>query len=153
VSQLGTRRKVKGVYDDYKKFLKANVAMLREQGIEPPEDREDLPDAVRQELDLSDDELEMFDQWNKVISTIKEESLDEVNEKDLYDLKDRTREFVSKVGEDLKERKAEADDMTPEMDTSEIAEAADTQEMVPNLEEKAEQEIQEEDEEESEEQQ
>jgi predicted nucleotidyltransferase len=153
VSQLGTRRKVKGVYDDYKKFLKANVAMLREQGIEPPEDREDLPDAVRQKLDLSDDELEMFDQWNEVISTIKEESLDEVNEKDLYDLKDRTREFVSKVGEDLKEKKAEADEMTPEMDTSEIAEAADTQEMVPNLEEKAEQEIQEEDEEGSEEQQ
>ena len=145
VSQLGTRRKVKGVYDDYKKFLKANVAMLREQGIEPPEDREDLPDAVRQKLDLSDDELEMFDQWNEIISTIKEESLDEVNEKDLYDLKDRTREFVSKVGEDLKEKKAEADEMTPEMDTSEIAEAADTQEMVPNLEEKAEQEIQEDD--------
>jgi hypothetical protein len=108
---------------------------------------------VRQKLDLSDDELEMFDRWNEVISTIKEESLDEVNEKDLYDLKDRTREFVSKVGEDLKEKKAEADEMTPEMDTSEIAEAADTQEMVPNLEEKAEQEIQEEDEEESEEQQ
>nr|EGQ40969.1 MAG: nucleotidyltransferase domain protein [Candidatus Nanosalinarum sp. J07AB56] len=153
VSQLGTRRKVKGVYDDYKKFLKANVAMLREQGVEPPENREDLPDAVRQELDLPDDEIEMFEQWNEVISTIKEESLDEVNEKDLYDLKDRTREFVSKVGEDLKEKKAEADEMTPEMDTSDIAEAADTQEMIPNLEEKAEQEIQEEEEEESDDQQ
>jgi hypothetical protein len=32
-------------------------------------------------------------------------------------LKDHTREFVSKVGEDLKQKKAEADDMTSEMDT------------------------------------
>ncbi|MFB6190760.1 MAG: nucleotidyltransferase domain-containing protein [Candidatus Nanohaloarchaea archaeon] len=153
VSQLGARKKVKNIIDEYKRFLKANVAALRAQDIEPPEDKEDLPGVVEENLDFGEDHLEMFDRWEEVVEKVKEKELDEVNDKDLYELKNDTQEFVSQVGEDLQEMKEaeEAEDMAPDMDTSSIAKAADTEQMVPNLEEKAEQELDEEEEEEGEE--
>ncbi|MFB6145016.1 MAG: nucleotidyltransferase domain-containing protein [Candidatus Nanohaloarchaea archaeon] len=140
VSQLGARKKVKGIVDDYKKFLKANVAALRAQDIEPPEEREDLPDVVAENLDVDEHHIEMFDKWEDVISKVKDKKMDEVNEKEVYELKNDTREFVSEVGRDIqkmKEESQEAEKMAPEMDTSSIAKAADTEEMVPNLEKKA----------------
>ncbi len=151
VSQLGARKKVKGIVDDYKKFLKANVAALKSKGIDPPEDKDELPSVVEEELDVDDDHQEMFERWENVIEKVKEKELDEVNEKELYELKNDTREFVSQVGKDLQQMKEEAEDMTPDMDTSSIAKAADTDEMIPNLEEKAEEEIEEDEEEEVEE--
>lgn len=153
VSQLGARKKVKNIIGDYKKFLKANVAALRSQGVEPPEDKEDLPEAVEENLDVDDGHLEMFDRWEDVVQKIKNKELDEVNDKDLYELKNDTKEFVSKVGKDLQEMKEseEAEQMAPDMDTSSIAKAADTEQMVPNLEEKAEQEIEQQEDEKEEE--
>ena len=141
VSQLGARQKVQNVIDDYKQFLKANVAALKAEGIEPPQDREDLPETVENELEQGERLREMFDEWENVIDHIKSEQLDEVNEKELYDLKTRTQEFVSDVSQDLQEMKEEAaEEITPDMDESSIAEAAGTEEMVPDLEEKAEEE-------------
>ncbi|MFB6208618.1 MAG: nucleotidyltransferase domain-containing protein [Candidatus Nanohaloarchaea archaeon] len=154
VSQLGAKKKVKNIVDDYKRFLKANVAMLKSQGIEPPEDRDDLPEVVREELEVDEDHMEMFEKWEQIIEKVKDKDMEEVNDKELYELKQDTKEFVSKVGKDLKEAKEEekeAEQMTPEMDTSSIAQAADTEDMVPNLEEKAEQEVESDEEEEKEE--
>jgi len=153
VSQLGARKKVKGVVDDYKKFLKANVAALKSQGVEPPEDKEDLPDVVSENLDVSEDHVEMFDRWEHVIEKVKNKEMDEVNEKEIYELKNETRDFVSDVGKDIQEMKKqkEAEKMTPDMDASSIAKAADPEEAVPNLEEKAEKEIEKEESEEDEE--
>ncbi|MFB6166951.1 MAG: nucleotidyltransferase domain-containing protein [Candidatus Nanohaloarchaea archaeon] len=151
VSQLGARKKVKNIIDDYKRFLKANVAALRAKDIEPPEDKEELPEVVEENLDVDEGHLEMFDRWEDVVEKVKEKQLDEVNDKDLYELKNDTKEFVSKVGKDIQEMKEdEAEDMAPDMDTSSIAKAADTEQMVPNLEEKAEQELDEEEEDEEE---
>ncbi|MFT4892778.1 MAG: hypothetical protein ACI8Z7_000566, partial [Candidatus Nanohaloarchaea archaeon] len=69
--------------------------------------------------------------------------MEDVNEKELYELKQDTKEFVSKVGKDIKEMREEqeAEEMTPDMNTSEVAKAADTEDIIPNLEEKAEQEV------------
>lgn len=142
VSQLGARKKVKGIIDDYKRFLKANVAALRAQDIEPPEDKEDLPGVVEENLDVDETHIEMFDRWEDVIEKVKDKNLEEVNEKELYELKNDTQEFVSKVGKDLQDMKEEqTSQMAPDMDTSSIAKAAKTEQMVPNLEEKAEQEV------------
>ncbi|MFB6144778.1 MAG: nucleotidyltransferase domain-containing protein [Candidatus Nanohaloarchaea archaeon] len=144
VSQLGARQKVQNVVDDYKQFLKANVAALKAEGIEPPEDREDLPDVVEDELERGEELREMFDEWEDVIGHIKDQELDEVNEKELYDLKNRTQEFISEVSQDLQKMKEEAaEEMTPDMDESSIAKAAGTEEVVPDLEEKAEEDVEE----------
>ncbi len=151
VSQLGSRKKVKNIVEDYKRFLKANVAKLKSEGVEPPQDRDDLPSVVEEELDVDERHMEMFDEWEDVVEKVKNKEMDEVNEKDLYELKNETREFVSNVGKDLQEMKEEenkAEEMTPDMDTSSIAKAADTDDMVPNLKEKAEREVEEQEEEE-----
>lgn len=154
VSQLGARKKVKGIIDDYKRFLKANVAALRAQDVEPPEDKEDLPDVVEEELDVDESHIEMFGRWEDVIEKVKDKDLEDVNEKELYELKNDTQAFVSRVGKDIQEMKeTRAEQMTPEMDTSSIAQAADTEQMVPNLEQKAEQEVEEEESEEEAEEQ
>lgn len=144
VSQLGARKKVKNIVEDYKRFLKANVAALKSQGVEPPEDRDDLPEVVAENLDVGEDHIAMFDQWEEVIERVKNKEMDEVNEKDLYELKQDTKEFVSEVGKDLKKAQDEqkkAEGMAPDMDTSSIAKAANTEQMVPNLEKKAEREV------------
>lgn len=136
VSQIGSKKKVKGLYDDYKNFLKANVAALRAQDVEPPEDREDLPEVVAEELDVGEDHLELFERWDDVISTVKEESMDEINEKELYDLQSESRDFVSSVGKDVQKAKQEkAEQMSPNMDPQKIAEAADTEGMTPDMDE------------------
>jgi predicted nucleotidyltransferase len=143
VSQMGARKKVKGLVDDYKQFLKANVAALRAQDIEPPEDKDDLPEVVSENLDVDEEHLEMFDRWEEVVSKVKDKELDDLDDKEIYELKNETREFVKKVGKEYQEMKEaeEAEEMAPDMDTSEVAKAADTEEVVPNLREKAEKEV------------
>ncbi|MFB6175241.1 MAG: nucleotidyltransferase domain-containing protein [Candidatus Nanohalobium sp.] len=153
VSQLGSRKKVKGIVDDYKKFLKANVAALKSQGVEPPEDKEDLPGVVADNLDVGEEHVEMFDRWEHVIEKVKNKEMDDVNEKEIYELKNETRDFVSDIGKDIQRQKQkEAENMTPDMDPNSIAKASDPEEAVPNLEEKAEKEIEKEEEEEEEKQ-
>lgn len=143
VSQMGARKKVKGLVDDYKQFLKANVAALRAQDVEPPEDKDDLPEVVSENLDVDEEHLEMFDRWENVVSKVKDKELDDLDDKEIYELKNETREFVKKVGKEYQEMKEaeEAEEMAPDMDTSEVAKAADTEEVVPNLREKAEKEV------------
>lgn len=135
VSQMGTRKKVKGIMEDYKKFLKANVAALRAQDIEPPEDKEELPDVVEENLDVDETHVEMFERWDAVISKIKDKEMDELNDKDLYELQSDSREFVSSVGKDLKEMKETeaAEEMSPNMDPNAIAKAANTESMMPDI--------------------
>ena len=134
VSQLGAQKKVKGIFEDYKKFLKANVAALRANDVEPPEDREDLPEIVSENLDVDDDHIELFEKWDDVIEKIKDKKMDEVNDKELYELQSDSREFISSVGRDLKKAK-EAENMGPNVDPSAVAKAADTEGMVPDVEE------------------
>lgn len=152
VSQLGARKKVKGIIEDYKKFLKANVAALKAQDVEPPEDKDDLPDVVAEHLDVDESHVEMFDRWEEIISKIKDRELEDVNDKDLYELQSDSRDFISSVGKDIQEMKESATEgMEPDMDPDAIAKAADTEGMTPDIAEKAEEEAEEEIEEEIEE--
>ncbi len=141
VSEIGSKQKVQGMIRDYRQFLKANVAALKSKGVTPPEDREDLPETVRQNLDVGEQHMEMFEEWEDVVQKIKDKELDDINEKNLYDLKENTREFISEVEQDIKEMNEEETDITPDMDSSDIAEAADTEEMIPNLDQKAEKQV------------
>ena len=151
VSQLGSRKKVKNVVEDYKKFLKANVAALKSKGVEPPEDKEDLPEVVEQNLDVDDEHIQMFDRWEDVVSKVKNESMDEVDDKELYDLKEETKDFVSSVGKDIQKAKQEkAQEMTPNVDPSEAANNASDEDIIPNLQKEAEKKVNQEDEDEEE---
>ena len=130
VSQMGARKKVKNLVDSYKKFLKANVAALKSQGVSPPEDKDDLPGVVEENLDVDEEHVEMFDKWDDVIEKVKDKELDDVNEKELYELKNESREFVSSVGKDIREMKeSEAEDLAPDMDPSEVAKDAGEKKM------------------------
>jgi predicted nucleotidyltransferase len=145
VSQLGARKKVQGIVDDYKKFLKANVAALKAQDVEPPEDKDDLPEVVEENLDVDESHLEMFERWESIISKIKDRDLEDVNDKDLYELQSDSRDFVSSVGRDIQEmQEGKAEEMGPDMDPDAIAKAADTEGMTPDIAEKAEEEAEEE---------
>ncbi len=136
VSEVGARKKVKGIVDEYKRFLKANVAALRAKDIEPPEDKADLPEVVEENLDVDESHIEMFDRWDDIISKIKDKNLDDVNEKEIYELQNDSRDFVSEVGRDLQEMKQNSD-MGPDVDPSSVAKAANTEKMVPDLEKEA----------------
>ncbi len=127
VSSMGSQRKVKDIVDDYKTFLKANVAALKSEGIEPPEDKEDLPDVVMDTLDVDEDHRQMFEDWDEVITKVKAKELDDVNEKKIYELKEKTKEFASEIGKDIKKKKdaeKEAKDLTPPLNTDKIAKQA-----------------------------
>jgi predicted nucleotidyltransferase len=126
VSQLGTRKKVKDIVDDYKMFLKANVAALKSQGVEPPEDKEDLPDVVEDTLDVDEEHIEMFDRWEDVVSKVKNKELDEVDDQEVHMLKAKTKEFAKKIGADIKKMKAEktSEDIQPTLNTDKIASSA-----------------------------
>ncbi|MFO7793751.1 MAG: nucleotidyltransferase domain-containing protein [Candidatus Nanohaloarchaea archaeon] len=121
VSQMGARKKVQNIVEDYKKFLKANVAALKAQDVEPPEDKDELPATVSEHLDVNEKHVEMFEKWDNVISKIKDKELDEVDEKELYELKSDSRDFISQVGKDIREMKDEASDIAPDVDPSEVA--------------------------------
>ncbi|MFP4038293.1 MAG: nucleotidyltransferase domain-containing protein [Candidatus Nanohaloarchaea archaeon] len=127
VSEMGVRKKVQNLVEDYRNFLKANIAMLKSQGVEPPEEKEDLPGVVEENLNVDDEHVEMFEKWDSIIEKVQEKQLGEINEKELYELKNSSREFVSEVGEDLKEE--EAEDMAPDVDPSEVAQGAGDRKM------------------------
>ena len=129
VSQMGARKKVQNIVEDYKKFLKANVAALKAQDVEPPEDKDDLPGIVAENLDVDEKHVEMFDKWDGVISKIKDKDLDNVDEKELYELKSDSRDFISQVGKDIREMKDEASDIAPDVDPSEVAKDAGEKDM------------------------
>lgn len=132
VSQLGSRKKIKDIVEDYKNFLKANVAALRSKGVEPPQDKDDLPEAVEENLDVGEAHMEMFDKWDDIISNIREEDMDAVDEKELYELKNDTREFISDVGKDIKEMKKD-EEITPDVDPNAVAGKTADEDIVPDL--------------------
>ncbi len=129
VSEMGARKKVKNIIEDYKQFLKANVAALKSQGVEPPEDKEDLPGVVGEHLDVGEEHVEMFDKWNNIIDKIRDKELENVNEKELYELKTNSREFITEVGRDLREMKEAEADIAPDVDPSEVAMSAGKKKM------------------------
>ncbi|MDY6766299.1 MAG: hypothetical protein SVW77_02935, partial [Candidatus Nanohaloarchaea archaeon] len=114
VGEMGGQKQVQQVVQDYKNFLKANVAALKSRDVQPPEEKEDLPDVVAEHLDLSEEELALFDRWEDVVQNIKDQAMDDVDEEELQELRASTREFVSRIGDDL--RAAEDEEIDEDVD-------------------------------------
>ncbi|MDY6769901.1 MAG: nucleotidyltransferase domain-containing protein [Candidatus Nanohaloarchaea archaeon] len=119
VGEMGGQQQVQQVIQDYKNFLKANVAALKQQGVQPPEDKEDLPGVVEETLDLSDEELALFDRWEDVVTRIKEKEMEDVDDDELQELRAATREFVSRIGEDLQREREVEEDVDVDVDGDE----------------------------------
>ncbi|MFB6294440.1 MAG: hypothetical protein ABEI97_01655, partial [Candidatus Nanohaloarchaea archaeon] len=110
VGEMGGQQQVQQVVQDYKNFLKANVAALKSRDVQPPEDKEDLPGVVADHIDLSDEERGLFDRWEDVVQRIKDQELEEVDDEELQELRAATREFVSRIGEDLRDAQEDIDE-------------------------------------------
>ncbi len=121
--EIGGQKKAHGIIDEYKTFLKANVASLKSQGIEPPEDKEDLPEVVIENTDFAEDHRDLFDRWDTVMEKVKDKKLDELEDEEVQELRSDTREFVSQVGKDIQEMK-EAENPDVDMPTDTIAQSA-----------------------------
>lgn len=125
--EVGGQKQAHDIVDEYKTFLKANVAALKSQGIEPPEEKEDLPGVVIEHTDFGEEHQELFDRWETVMAKVKDKELDDLDEKEMQDLRTDTREFVEQVGQDIQEaQEAEADTPEPDVDmpTDRIAQSA-----------------------------
>ncbi len=117
VSEMGGQQQVKGIIDEYKNFLKANVAALKSRGVEPPEEKEDLPGVVADTLDVGDDHMELFELWDGIIEKVRDKQVDDIDDDTLQDARERTRAFVKEVGEDIQAREeAEMDVDAPDPD-------------------------------------
>ncbi|MDY6776685.1 MAG: nucleotidyltransferase domain-containing protein [Candidatus Nanohaloarchaea archaeon] len=123
VGDMGGQKKVNDIIQDYKNFLKANVAALKSRDVEPPEDKSDLPGVVEDNLDLSEEEMGLFERWEDVVGKIKDKALDQVEDEEIQDLRAATRDFVSRIGEDLKEMRDEEEDVDVGVD-EEVPESA-----------------------------
>ncbi len=116
VGEMGGQGQVQQVVHDYKNFLKANVAALNSRDVQPTEDKEDLPDVVAEHLDLSEEQMALFDRWEHVVQKIKDKELEDLDQEDLQELRATSREFVSAIGEDLREMQGEEMDVGMEQD-------------------------------------
>jgi predicted nucleotidyltransferase len=122
--QIGGQKKAQGIVDEYKTFLKANVASLKSQGIEPPEEKDDLPDVVIENTDFGDTHRELFDRWETVMQKVKDKEMSDLDDKEVQELRSETREFVSQVGKDIKAMKEEESGPDVDMPTDTIANQA-----------------------------
>lgn len=121
--EVGGQKKVQGLVDEYKTFLKANVASLKSQGVEPPEEKDDLPDVVIENTDFGEDHRDLFERWDNVMAKVKDNEMSDLDEKVVQELRSDSRAFVSQVGKDIKKMK-EAEEPDVDMPTDNIAKKA-----------------------------
>ena len=80
---------------------------------------------MEENLNFGKSHTELFDKWDDIISKVKDKKLGEVNEKELYEAKSETREFVSEVGKELKKLKEEGSgEFEPSIDPDKVAKEA-----------------------------
>lgn len=95
------KQRFQWLFEDYKMFLRANVAALKSKGITPPEKRENLPETVKKAFNLTDEQMEIFSKWEDILEKIKDKKEKEIDEKAIYDLRRETREFIRYIGKEV----------------------------------------------------
>lgn len=115
VRQLGERRRVKDIIEDYKMFLRANIVALKYKGIEPPENREDLPKTVMENLQIKESHAKLFGKWESLLEKIKSKKAQELDDKEIYEIRVETREFLGDMWKIIRELKAEKKEKNAKM--------------------------------------
>jgi predicted nucleotidyltransferase/uncharacterized protein (UPF0332 family) len=106
VAQIGAKRRFRDIIEDYKNFLRVNIAALKYKGIEPPEKREDLPKVVIENLHLKETHAKLFEKWEHLLEKIKNKKEEEMDEKEIYEVRQETREFMEEMWKIIREMKS-----------------------------------------------
>jgi len=98
IDEMQFRSKGNTLLETYKMFLKADVTALRKVGVEPPEELMDLPKVFAQTFpEVGDLHQELFDLMMKYLEIVKEGKEDEISDDVIYSIKEKTKDFISKL--------------------------------------------------------
>ncbi len=115
VKDLEMKKKSNVLMNTYKTFLKANVGALKYIGITPPESLKDLPKVMYKHFpDFKDSHAELFEHLTHALTMVKDGKEDEIPERDVYDLREKTKMFVLGLGKKLKDMKDKGEIVVPE---------------------------------------
>lgn len=115
VKELEMKKKSTVLMETYKTFLKANVGALKYKGVTPPESLKDLPKVMYEHFpDLKDIHAELFEHLTRALTMAKEGKESEIPERDVYELREKTKMFVLNLGKKLKEMKDRGEIVVPE---------------------------------------
>ena len=105
IESMDLKKKGNILIETYKMFLKADVVALRKLGIEPPEELHDLPKVMHETFpELRDQHSYLFETMIKYLNMVKEGKEEEIPEQVIYDLREKTREFIEALENALKRR-------------------------------------------------
>ena len=86
--------------------MKADVGALKYIGIKPPESLQDLPTIMHEKFpQLKDLHKELFDGLTKYLLMIKDGKESAIPERNVYELREKTKMFVLDLGKHLKDLK------------------------------------------------
>ncbi|VVB61019.1 Nucleotidyltransferase domain protein [uncultured archaeon] len=115
IKDLEMKKKSNVLMNTYKTFLKANVGALKYIGITPPESLKDLPKVMYKHFpDFKDSHAELFEHLTRALTMVKDGKEDEIPERDVYDLREKTKMFVLGLGKKLKDMKDKGEIVVPE---------------------------------------
>ncbi len=137
VKDLEMKKKSNVLMNTYKTFLKANVGALKYKGVTPPESLKDLPKVMYQHFpEFKDSHAELFEHLTRALTMVKEGKENEIPERDIYDLREKTKMFVLGLGKKLKEMKDRGEIVMSEEKGKKAEETVMTEEMINGKEKK-----------------
>ncbi len=105
IDSMDVKKKGNVLIETYKMFLKADVVALRKIGIEPPEELDDLPKVMQKMFpELKEKHSYLFETMIKYLNMVKEGKEDEIPEEVIYELREKTKEFIEALDDLLKRR-------------------------------------------------
>ncbi len=114
VKDLEMKKKSNVLMNTYKTFLKANVGALKYKGVTPPESLKDLPKVMYLHFpEFKDAHAELFEHLTRALTMVKEGKENEIPERDIYDLREKTKMFVLNLGKKLKDMKERGEIVVP----------------------------------------
>lgn len=137
VKDLEMKKKSNVLMNTYKTFLKANVGALKYKGVTPPESLKDLPKVMYQHFpEFKESHAELFEHLTRALTMVKEGKENEIPERDIYDLREKTKMFVLNLGKKLKDMKDRGEIVVPEEKGKKAEETVMTEEMINGKEKK-----------------
>ncbi len=114
IDSMGMRQKGNILIETYKMFLKADVVALRRLGIEPPEELKDLPTVMHRTFpEVKEQHETLFNTMMKYLEMVKEGKEEEIPEEKIYEIREKTREFVEQLQRVLEKRLKETKGNAP----------------------------------------
>ena len=133
IDSMGMRHKGNVLIETYKMFLKADVVALRRVGIEPPEELKDLPAVMHSTFpEVREQHEYLFNIMMKYLEMVKEGKEEDIPEEKIYEIREKTKEFVEALEKLLEKKKVKGkSDMPSKPTLTQSRENLETQETSP----------------------